>query len=207
MGSENISTFGFENEDIKGGIYDKYKGKKGVTDRGAIVYSDPTAMFAGAKIHFKDRFFLCKKGLCCEKLGAAKWRVGAVLVKYGTDKFGVLKEPFSYELYPWIFSETTFIKLKAVDKEFLLTTHDIKISCTNEEYQHIEIVPCNESIWRVKEALRAKILKEATPIWEYIKRGIASDLSAEEIKDLLTANTGTADPTTHVDLDSVLNKI
>lgn len=204
-----LEVFGFENEDIKGGIYDKYKGKKNQTDRVAIVYTDPKAMFAGSKIHFKDRFFLCKKGKCCEALGPAKWRVGAVLIKYSTDRNGMPKKPFEYSLYPWVFSEQTYIKLKNTNSEFPLATHDIKISCTNEEYQHLDIIPCNESIWTAKDELRTAVLEQAKPIWEYVKKSIASDLSVEEINDLLGISSAVAgaDPTSKIDLDSVLDKI
>jgi len=206
--SENVETFGFENEEIKGGIYDKYKGKKGEVHRIGIVYTDAKAMFAGAKIHFNTRFFLCKKGICCEKLGPPKWRVGAVLCKYATDRSGNLRTPFSYELLPWMFSEQTYMKLKNVNAEFPLATHDIKISCTNDEYQHLDITPCNEIIWTNKEALKKQVLEEAKPIWEYVKRGLASDLSVEEIKELLGLSTGGGqDPTTNLNLDAVLNQV
>ena len=208
MGIENLQSFGFENEEIKGGIFEKYKGKKGQVDRCAIVFTDPKAMFVGAKIHFKERFFYCKKGLCCEKLGAPKFRIGSVIIKYGTDKLGNPKAPFSYEVYPWIFSDTAFIKLKTINNEFPLATHDIKISCDNDEYQHLNITPCSEILWQAKEELKKKVLDEAKPIWDYIKRGIASDLSVEEIRDLLSGNTGTgSDPTQKLDLNQVLSQI
>ena len=56
MSNEQLEVFGFENEDIKGGMFEKYKGKKNEVHRNAIVYTDPKAMFVGSKIHFKDRF-------------------------------------------------------------------------------------------------------------------------------------------------------
>lgn len=206
--SENIETFGFDNEEIKGGLYDKYKGKRNQVDRVGIVYTDPKAMFAGSKVHYKDRFFLCKKGSCCEKLGPSKWRVGSVIVKYSTDRQGNLKKPFSYELYPWIFSEQTYIKLKNVNSEFPLATHDVKISCTNEEYQHLDIAPCQESVWTTKEEIKQEIIKEAKSIWDSIKRSIAGDLSVEEINDLLGISSGPGkDPTSSIDLDSVLDNV
>jgi hypothetical protein len=205
--ADNVELFGFENEDIKGGIFDKYKGKKGEVHRLGIAFTDPKAMFAGAKTHYKERYFLCKKGLCCDKLGAAKWRVGAVIIKYNTDKLGGLKQPFSYDLYPWIFSETTFIKLKGINNEFPLATHDLKVSCSNEEYQHLDITPCNESVWQAKEELKKKILEEARAIWDYVKKGVASDMSVEEIRDLLSAGAASVDPTSKLDLDQVLSKI
>ena len=212
--SESVSTFGFDNEEIKSGIYEKYKGTKNQTDRCGIIYSDPKAMFAGSKIHYYDpakKYFICKKGDCCDKLGPSKWRVGAVIIKYGTDKQGNIKKPFNFEVLPWVFGEGTYLKLKTVNSEFPLATHDIKISCTNEEFQHLDITPCNETIWTAKDELKAMILEQAKPIWESVKRSIAHDLSVEEIKELLGSGTSSGstsiDPSAGLDLDSVLNKV
>jgi len=205
--ADTIETFGFENEDIKGSLYEKYKGKKGETHRGGIIYTDPKAMFVGSKVHYKDKFFLCKKGKCCESLGPSKWRVGAVLVKYSTDKQGNPKKPFGFDLLPWVFGEQTYVKLKNVNSEFPLANHDIKISCENEDYQTLSITPCNESIW-TREEIKASILDQAKPIWEYLKRAIASDLSVEEINDLLgIPSAASADPSSKLNLDDVLDKI
>jgi len=204
----DLETFAFDNEDIRGGIYDKYKGRKNETDRLGIVYSDPKAMFVGAKTHFKDRFFLCKKSICCEKIGPAKWRVGSVICRYATDKLGNLKKPFEYTLMPWIFSEQTYVKLKNTNSEFPLASHDVKVACTNDEYQHLDITPCNECIWTAKEELKKQVLESAKPIWESLKKSIASDLSIEEIKDLLGMGTVVgADPTSKLNLDQVLDQV
>lgn len=208
--ADNVSTFGFENEDIKSGMYDKYKGKKGQVDRGAIVYTDPKAMFAGSKYHYKEKYFLCKKGKCCEVLGPAKWRVGAVLVKYSTDRQGGLKKPFAFEVLPWIFGEAVYAKLKNVNSEFPLATHDLKINCTNEEFQHLDLTPCNEAVWLAKDELKNMVLEQAKPIWDFVKKSIAHDLSVEEINDLLgVSSTQVAhDPSAAgFNLDDVLNKV
>lgn len=202
----DIQVFGFEKDDIKGGSWEKYKGKKGVVDRGGIVYTEPTAMFAGVPAHYSEKYFQCKKSFCCEKLGIAKYRIGAVLIKYGTDKNGNIKTPFSYELFPWMFGEGTWGKIKTLNNEFSLTSHDIKIACTNEDYQNLDITPCQESVWQLKEGLKKQILEEAKPIWDYVKKGLASNLSIEEIKELLNASSTTAvDPSSKVDLDSILS--
>lgn len=205
--SDAIETFSFDNENIKGAP-EKYKGKKNEVHRAGIVYTDPSAMFAGSKIHFKDRFFLCKKGECCKVLGPAKWRVGATIVKYNTDKLGNIKKPFGYELLPWIFSEQTYLKLKTTNSEFSLTTHDIKISCSNEEYQHLDINPCKESLWLAKDTIKKRVIEEAKPIWDYIKKSIASNLSIEEIHELLgITNPAASDPSQELNLDSVLDEV
>ena len=204
-----IETFGFDTDEIRGG-FDKYKPKKGNIDRIGIVYTDPKAMVAATRVHYKDRFFLCKKGKCCEVLGPSKWRVGVVIIKYGTNKEGGLKKPLEFGLFPWIFSEQTFTKLKNTNSEFSLASHDIKINCTNDEYQHVDITPCNESIWTAKEDFKAQILEQAKPVWEFIKKSMANDLSTEEINDLLgIASPGAqaADPSSSLDLESVMDKL
>jgi len=206
--AENIELFGFENEDIKGGIFEKYKAKKGEIHRCGIVYTDPKAMFAGQKIHFKDRYFICKQGKCCEVLGPAKWRVGCVLIKYATDKAGNIKKPLSYELLPWAFSDQTYLKLKNINNDFALATHDIKIGCDNDEYQHLIINPCPESIWTAKDELKVGIIEQAKPVWESIKKSLASNLTVEEINDLLGLSSSTSiDPTTKINLDDVLDRV
>jgi len=206
----DVSTFGFENEEIKGGLMEKYKGKKGQVDRCGIVYTDPKAMFAGAKVHFKGRYFQCVKGKCCEICGPARWRVGAVLIKYNTDRQGTPKKPFGFELFPWVFGESAYVKLKNVNSEFPLASHDIKIACDNEEYQHLNVTPCSESIWTSKDELKGMVLEQAKPIWDYVKKSIASNLSVEEINDLLgtSGSAGGTDPSTAgFNLDDVLNKV
>jgi len=207
-----VTTFGLDNEDIRGGMYEKYRGTKNQVDRCGIIFTDPKNMFAGAKTHYKERYFLCKKGKCCEILGPARWRVGSVIIKYGTDKQGMIKKPFSYEIFPWVFGEGTYVKLKNTNSEFPLTTHDVKISCSNEDYQTLDIIPCNESIWTAKEELKKQILEDAKPYWECVKKSIASDLSVEDIMQLISGGTQGAgaaavDPSAGLDLDSVLSKV
>ena len=205
--SDEVALFGFENDDIKAG-WDKYSGKKGEVHRCGIIFSDPKAMFAGVKCHFHTKYFQCRGGICCEKLGPPKWRVGAVLVKYATDKLGNPKQPFAYEILPWMFGPQTWMKVRNLNAEFALTTHDVKIACTNEDFQNLDITPCQESIWQMKDELKTKIMNEAKPAWDYVKKGLASNLSAEEIKDLLNMSSGSAvDPTSKLDLDKVLSQI
>ena len=205
--SDLIEDFGFDKEGIRGGVWDKYKGKKGEVHRLGLIYTDPKAIFSGKKTHYEPktkRFFFCKQGICCDKLGPAKYRMGCVIIKYSTDKLGTLVQPFEYALFPWIFGETTFVKLKSLNAEYELTTHDIKVACTNEDYQHLDITPCQESVWQKKDVLKTKILTNAKPVWDYVKKSIAPDLSIEEIKELFNMGNPAVDPSTKVNLDDVL---
>jgi hypothetical protein len=206
----DLLTFSFDNEDIKGG-FEKYKGTKNQIDRVGIIFSDPKSLFSGLKVHYKDRYFQCKKGKCCEVLGPPKFRIGAVIIKYSTDKQGNIKKPFEYEIFPWHFGEGTYIKMKNTNSEFPLTTHDIKLNCTNDEYQNFDITPCSECIWTAKEELKNLVLEQARPYWDYVRKSIAPELSVEEINELLGVGGSTGasalDPSAGLDLDSVLNKV
>ena len=204
----DFEQFGFEKEDIKGGVFEKFKGKKGETNRIGIIYTDPKAMFVGSKIHYKEKYFVCKKGKCCEILGPARWRVGAVIIKYSTDKQGTLKKPFAFDVYPWIFGEQTYNKLKNANSEFPLATHDLKVTCENEDYQTLTPTACSECVWISKDELKNMVLEQAKPMWDSLKRSIGQELSVEEINDLLGApSAGGSDPSASIDLDSVLDKV
>jgi hypothetical protein len=197
--TDNISAFGFEN--IKDGMFEKYKAKENQIDRVAIVCTDSRAMFVGTKVHSKDRDFLCMKGKCCEILGPSKWCIGTVLIQYATDKQGNLKKPFCFELLPWIFGEATFSNLKTMNSEFPLASHDIQISCENEDYQHLNILPCNESIWTAKDELKNLILEQANPIWGHVKKFITSDVSVEEVGNLPATGESSGDNDSSATID------
>jgi len=202
-----VRSFGLDNDEIRGSLFKKFQGKKGQIDRAGLIYTDPKTMFVGAKVHYKNRYFYCKKSICCEKIGDPRWRIGAVMIKYLTDNLGVLKSPFGYEILPWIFSEQTYTRLRTADSEFPLASHDIKITCTNEDYQNLDINCCKESIWQAKPELKTRILEEAKSCYEWVKKGIASDLSIQEIKDLIDASSsasGATDPTSKMSLEDIL---
>ena len=112
--AQEITTFGIDNDNIRGGLK-KFKAKKGEIVRAGIVYTDPKAMFAGSKIHYSQRYFHCKSGYCCEKLGEPKWRVGSVMIKYATDNLGNPKSPIARELIPWIVSDQSYNKLSRAE--------------------------------------------------------------------------------------------
>lgn len=212
----NVESFGPDREDIDTGKFKKYRGKAGNTDRVGIIYEDPKKMFKGALTHFKDRFFLCKstkekKEICClhgYEGNRARWRVGAVLVVYDlVQKDGKMKLK-GYELLPWVFSEKMYKKLSEADKEFPLAQHDIKLTCTNEDFQSIDVQSCRESIWIGSADLKKKILEEASSMFEDIGRNLAADLSLSEIRELLGIDApGADDAATDVDLEGIADSL
>jgi hypothetical protein len=183
-----------------------------MTDRIGLIYTSPQTIFSGVMIHYEPnskRNFICRKSICCDKFGEPTNRMGCAVIKYGTDRLGNVKTPFEYEILPWIFSASKYAKLKLAGSEFSLLDHDIKVACgtgaTDEQMQKLDFTTCKESIWMKKEEFKKQVLEEAKPVWSWIKKNLAQNLSIEEIKDLIGGGSAVeADPTTPVDLDSVL---
>lgn len=174
------------------GFLERYRAKRDLRDRGGLVATDPKTLFTACKIHFHPKtkkYFLCKsegnQEICCAKLGHSRWRIGAPLVKYRTDKMGNPRHPFNFDVLPWIFGEHVYYELKKMNEEFPLISHDLKIGCTNEEYQRLDLMPCNESIWQLKEEIKSEVLRAAIPVREFIKNNLAIDMSLLDLEGSL----------------------
>lgn len=192
----SVEFFGTDRVDIQPSRFPKLKMKKGDTFRVGIVHFSENKVFVGAKVHIKKNgpSFLClstkdKKEICCTHNWEGRiprYRIGCILVKYQIDNDKNGKPVFKgYELVPWIFWESMYNKIVLADKEFPIAKHDIKLHCTNTDYQTIDITSCRESIWTSNSEMKEKIIKEATPLLETLKDNIAANLSISEIKELL----------------------
>lgn len=210
----SVQDFGADSDDIKSVKFKSFKGKAGETVRAAFVYDDPKKMFKGAKVHYNNRYFICKsdpKGkkqeICCTynyKGNKPKWRVGGVLVIYTMSDDG--KQLKDWEVKPWIFSETMYSKLKTSNQEFPLDAHDIMLTCTNEDFQTIDVQSCKASLWTSKDSFREKVLEAARPYMAEVADNIASDLTPTEIRELMGADTpGSDDAAEDVNLDDVVD--
>lgn len=204
--------FGADNEDVQGYSFKSWKAKGGEKYRVGFVYPDgkPDKMFAGVMVHFGGRYFICKstknkKAICCTHSYEGKkprWRVGGVIVMYNM----VDKKPKGYKLYPWVFTDKMYDKLRTLNGEWKLSEHDVLLSCTNEDYQTIEAQSCKESIWQAKDELAKKIRAEAVDIMDEVRDNLASDLSIEEIKEQLGIDDmGSGDAASDVELGDVLD--
>lgn len=207
-----VMSFGADNEEVKSYKFNGFKAKAGEEYRVAFVYWDdnPKTMFRGVEAHFYDRYFMCKstkdkKAICCThsyERNKPRWRVGCVIVLYVVEN-DKLK---GYKLTPWVFSDKMFEKIRKANKNFPLHKHDVTLDCTNEDYQTIEVHSCPESYWQMKSELKKKILEEAKPLMEDVIRNMPSDLSIEEIKEVLGIETaGSADAAANIDLGDVIS--
>jgi len=168
-----------------------YRARKKEIDRCRIVYTDPSDIMTGARIHYKNnKFFICKtwqqvphdQQRCCRELGSAKARIATVLVKYKTKPNGFVLYPLQYEIHPWIFGERIYTILKQAQ-----INYDFKIDCLNEDYQNIKLIPCNDSLWT--DQLNQESQDKIRTIYDYARRSIGLNLSLEQIDRLLDGRT------------------
>jgi len=188
----------FNDIEVKPKYKDKYKGVPGEKHRIAIIWpekEDPTrgkGPFVMKNTHFADKYFICKDGICCEKVGPSKSRMACLIVKYKTKKDGTLLKregeaiPFDFEVLEWVFTDKKFGQLKALHGEWDLKNHDITVTCGgNEQYQDLDFTPCKESIWQLKPEFKAAIYKDSETMRTYLPKALGQDLSIDEIKELL----------------------
>lgn len=187
----------FGDIEVKPKFKEKYKGVPGEKHRIAIIWPEKMdttkkGPFVVRHTHFEQKYFVCKEGICCEKLGPAKTRIACLVIKYKTKKDGSLvkkegeKIPFDFEVLEWILSETKYNKLKDLHKEFPLKDHDLMVTLEGtEQYQDLNFTPCKESVWQARDEFKREVYKESEPLRENLARSLGQDLSIDEIKELL----------------------
>lgn len=211
----------FDDIKIKPKFREKYKGVKDEKHRIAVIWPKPVegekkGPFVLKQTHYEQKYFFCKDGICCEKLGPSKTRLACLVVKYKTKKDGtILKKegetiPFDYEVLEWVFTENKYNQLKSLHSEWDLKMHDLMVTCSGDEkFQDLEFVPCKESIWQLKPEFKEAIYKESESVRANLQQALGQDLSIDEIKELLGVGGGVPASaiSNEADLNSVLDEV
>lgn len=203
----------FNDIEIKPKFREKYKGLKDEKHRISIIWpKENGGPFVMSQTHYSDKYFVCKDGVCCEKLGPAKTRLSCLVVKYQTNKDGTIKKnigaeiPFYYEVLEWVFTEAKYNSLKTLHQEWDLKKHDIMVSLKGtEQFQDLEFTPCKESVWQIKPEYKEAIFKESELTRPNLKKSLGQDLTTDEIKELL--GLGVATPAEVIQSEEELNDI
>jgi hypothetical protein len=171
-----MSFLGFGKNDrsvMSGGDLEFYKGERNRTDLISLCWffedektgeyqmgREDTPKFLSGEIHYvKGLGYILDNPYLRDKLGPPKRKIGTFVVHYRTDKQGNLMKPFEYEVKPWTFGEDKFRQLAEINKDFPLTSHDIKVVCTDDQFQKMTFYPSpKESVWRMKDSLRDEVL-------------------------------------------------
>jgi len=201
--SAGMDTVSLNDKSVDIQTYDRYKGRKGVTDRVAILSTN----LLRARVHYHDakkKSFKCvstpqKQGPCCKHMGEPDQKFGLVVFQYLTDEKGdqLTEEKLAGKLKLWVISESRYAELSQIHKEFPILDagfaepqFDMLIKCTEEQYQKMTFTPCKAAAWKKKQewydALKAKEAKAKSRL----VKALGNDFTAMEIMDLLEVDSG-----------------
>ena len=204
----SFQEFGFGQDDEKIGAKGKrLKLKEGETYRISFVWwpgleegkpnlDAATPKFIGCKrLYVQGAGYFIDKGPEFTKLagGPSKMYVGTVICKWPTDSKGNLdKTRFAagdFEINSWVMSTDKYRSIGARHAEFPLGMHDLTLTCTDTQYQKVDISPCRESLFRKileKDPARAAaILAGALEVAKDLPRDLAQDLTLEQLREKL----------------------
>lgn len=198
--TDGIDSVDLNDKKVEIQTFDRYKGRKNITDRIAIISS----ALLRAKIHYhhtKKKTIKClsrgtEKAICCQVLGEPDQRFGMLIFHYLTDENGdlLVPEKLSGKVKLWIVSESRYAELSTIHKEFPLLDggktaeqKDLLIKCTEEAFQKMVFTPCREALWKKKElwyeSLKGKETKAKQKLISFLGQTVP-DSELHEILDI-----------------------
>lgn len=176
-----------------------------------------TPFFIGEKRSFISSVgYFFDKGPEYAKLAGKPGRqaIATILVKWPTDKRGVLdKQRFAngdYEVMPWIFSGTRYNEIKEQHEEWGLGKHDLKLTCTDTQYQKMTIMSTKDSCLAIimespKRTEQAKaISQEIAELAQSMRRELGQDLTLDQIRERMGQDVASAAPaSSEMNMDEV----
>ena len=180
-------TIGLDNEDVVKKPLDAHKFKKGTTSRITII--DPKKIVMD-DIHYVEGvgYFSCKQGICCERSNPPKQKFATLIAIYETDKNGKLVDKFgvaNIQVKPWTFSGDKFGTIQGIHREYSLTDCDLKVKCTDEQYQKLEFLPTKESLYKSNDKFKKYIDSEVKKLESRLSSILGKDLSVEVLQEKL----------------------
>lgn len=211
-----FQQFGFGRDDA--GIGDKskkFKAEQGKSYRISFAWWDqtedgqmnldaPTPEFVGAMRHYKQGvgYFLNKGPEFTALAGnPPKQAIGTIIIVWPTDSKGVLDKARlaadeGIDVLPWIFSADKYKQFGQIHAEFPVGEHDVKLDCTDTQYQKMTFTPCKDSILRKlrdnpkAKAIMDRIQARVQEIAGSLQSEIARDLSLDQIRAKLSGDSG-----------------
>lgn len=120
------------------------------------------------------------------KMGEPKVRFATVILRYLTDNNGNLLRPAQgqkpYDLLAYVFSTDKFPQFKEIHKRWDLKKYDVLLTCSDEKYQKVTIIPAQECLYKANPAMAKAIVVEAREMFEKgLNRFLGRQLKDEEI--------------------------
>ena len=232
MSESGLKEFSFgEDDDTISFTTDKYKGDAGNTDRVSMVWwrdldsdglpvlgkSAKPRWVGGPRVFIKGvgAFFVppSNKDLAtlAKKAGEdPKEYAGTIIAVWPTDKNGALDEEaprlHKVDVKPWIVSGDRYRALKRKHNNTHFANHDLLLSCTDSQWQKMDIDVCGNSLYlKIVEAAKDsekgakaraivdRILDRIEKIEPMVGKLIANDWSADTVREKMGVATGNPD--------------
>jgi hypothetical protein len=170
---------------------ERFTAKGGVTYRMAMLTPKPIRTFQ----HYKKPYgyFSCLKpeGLEClacnagEKL-SEKYAVNVLLYPAGAEATTPW-DPSQLHVMLWQFGPKVFSDIRDIVKEWgPVSNYDLKFTCTNEQFQHMTVTPCRESLWQIN-AYAAQIQQVIEQSQYDLPKIVLRKETVEEVRQIWTA--------------------
>lgn len=215
---------GFGDKRIETSQFDRYKGRKGVTDRIAIISTNLVRVWTyfyeghGQKQMFRAPTDKETLDMCRDVIGEPDQRFGLVLFHYLTDENGEMidTDRLRGKIKLWRISEARYEELSNLNRQFPLLDNgwgepqsDLVIQCTEEQFQRMTFTPTPSAHWKSKEAWFNALKDRERKAQAKLGLAMGRKLDAEEIKTLLgvaTAGvTGSTDNANDLDLGEIMD--
>lgn len=209
---------------------DKYRGRKGVTDRIALVSSGMLrgiSHFAGGDAKGKGgKMFICftQKGqppaFCCVEKGQPKQYFALPVFHYVTDNEGniLVPEKCQGQLKVWRIPENRYKELSALaskwailDSGFAAKQYDILTTTTDEDFQKMTFVPCPEAHWKSREGWYTHLSQKAKGARAAVADSLGQKLTEQAVRVLFGFKVPATDspnaaslPATDIKLDDLV---
>lgn len=206
--------------------YERYKGRKGVTDRIGVISS---ALLRGYNYFYEGQggqktLFRAPTNPDTLKfvqgiLGEPTQRFGLLLFHYTTDETGEVLDPEKLrgKIKTWVISESRYEELTLMNRQWPLldagydgTQHDINIKCTEENFQRMTFTPCPNALWKKKQNWYDTIKAQETKAKERLRWALGRQLKDEEVMRLLGGSpnnpTAAKDATGEIDLSDIVGE-
>lgn len=196
---------------------------------------DAGPKFIGAGRHYmKGAGYFINQGPEWTKLAgeAPKKRIATVIVVWPMTSKGMLdKEAIKngeFEVMAFVMDDRKYETIKPIHDEWNLGQRDLKVKCTDSQYQAMTFSPCQESLLRnfmekgdAAKSIIDRIVNEVQSVAANLSDEIGKTLTLDQIREKLAGGGGTAaggggggarpnpagDPSTTEDIDGLVDDL
>jgi len=207
--------------------FDRFKGRKNVTDRIAIVSSKLTRVWRyfhesnGKKYVFRAPQDAATLEFTKKELGEPEQRFGLVIFHYLTDEQGNMLDELKCrgKLKTWVISESRYEELSGLHRQWPLLDggketpqYDLCAKCTEDQFQRMTFTPMKEAHWKKKEKWYSAIKEKMTRATEKLGQALGRKMSDDEIRAILgvsnlPSQTGSTQNAGDIDMSDVMDDL